>query len=553
MSLRPQAIPPIPEETARIAHAIFPDGNVYMRMRDQLGTLHQDQDFTELFPKEGQPAQAPWLLALVTVMQYVEGLTDRQAADAVRTRIDWKYALSLDLTDTGFDFSLLCKFRSRLLAHGAEERLLEIMLGQFRAQGWLKARGKLRTDSTHVLAAIRTLNRLEVVGETLRHALGVLAEVAPEWLRTQMAPEWGLRYRMRFSDFRLPKGTNERVALAQTIGADGAHLLQAVYACTALPWLRDLPAVQTLRRVWVQQYHANEHAPAFRADHELPPAALLINSPYDIEARYSKKRSSSWTGYKVHFTETCDPDKPHLVIQVTATTATTPDRAIIEGIHTQLAQRDLLPGQHLVDSGYVDTDTLLEAELDHQIELLGPVPVDVSWQTRDPDHFDLSHFHLDWENQTACCPAGCTSRSWAFSTDQSGKAVIHVKFTRADCHACPLRSHCTRSQARILTLRPNQQAYQTLQAARQRQQTPAFRKKYAKRAGVEGTMAQGVRVCEIRQARYIGLNKLRLQALLTATALNLIRACAWLAEGTHAGTPTSRFAKLVTSLQQTAA
>lgn len=141
MSLKPQAIPPIPKETARIAQAIFPEGNVYMRMRDQLGTLYQDQDFTELFPKEGQPAQAPWLLALVTVMQYVEGLTDRQAADAVRTRIDWKYALSLDLTDTGFDFSLLSEFRSRRLSHGAEERLLEIMLEQFRAQGWRHPRG----------------------------------------------------------------------------------------------------------------------------------------------------------------------------------------------------------------------------------------------------------------------------------------------------------------------------------------------------------------------------------------------------------------------------
>lgn len=292
---------------------------------------------------------------------------------------------------------------------------------------------------------------------------------------------------------------------------------------------------------------------AFRGDHELPPAALLINSPYDVEARYSKKRTTSWTGYKVHFTETCDPGEPHLVIQATATTATTADGAIIDGIHTQLARRDLLPGQHLVDSAYVDTDTLLEAELHHQVDLFGPVPADVSWQTREPDHFDLTHFRLDWDNQTACCPAGCTSRSWGFSTDQSGKAVMQVKFARAACQACPLRPHCTRSQARILTLRPNQQAYQALQAARQRQQTPEFRKLYAKRAGVEGTIAQGVRVWDIRQARYIGLNKLRLQALLTATALNLIRVGAWLAEGTHAGTPTSRFAKLVTSLQQAAA
>jgi transposase len=105
MSLHPQVIPSIPDETARVAHAIFPKGNVYMHMRDELGTIYQDQDFADLFPQRGQAAEAPWRLALVTVIQYAEGLTDRQAADAVRTRIDVKYALSLDLTDVGFDFS----------------------------------------------------------------------------------------------------------------------------------------------------------------------------------------------------------------------------------------------------------------------------------------------------------------------------------------------------------------------------------------------------------------------------------------------------------------
>jgi transposase len=104
MSLHPQTIPAIPEETARVAHAVLPQGNAYMQMRDELGTMYQDQDFLDLFPSRGQPAQEPWRLAVITIMQYAEGLTDRQAADAVRTRIDWKYALSLGLTDPGFDF-----------------------------------------------------------------------------------------------------------------------------------------------------------------------------------------------------------------------------------------------------------------------------------------------------------------------------------------------------------------------------------------------------------------------------------------------------------------
>jgi transposase len=167
--MHPEPIPTIPEETIRIAHSVLPKGNVWMQMRDELGTLYADEDFADLFPSRGQPAEAPWRLALVTIMQYAEGLTDRQAADAVRTRIDWKYLLSLELTDAGFDFSVLSEFRGRLLAQGAERRLFDVLLEHCRKRGWIKARGKQRTDSTHVLAAIRTLRRLECVGETMRH------------------------------------------------------------------------------------------------------------------------------------------------------------------------------------------------------------------------------------------------------------------------------------------------------------------------------------------------------------------------------------------------
>jgi transposase len=186
MSLHPQPIPAIPEETIRVAHAVLPQGNVWMQMRDELGTLYEDQDFADLFPSRGQPAEAPWRLALVTVMHYGEGPTDRQAADAGRTRIDWKYVLSLELIDIGFDCSVLSEFRGRLLAHEAARRLFERLLSLCCERGRIKAGGKQRTDSTHVLAAVRTLRRLECVGETMRHALGVLSEVAPEWLLEHM-------------------------------------------------------------------------------------------------------------------------------------------------------------------------------------------------------------------------------------------------------------------------------------------------------------------------------------------------------------------------------
>src|ERR1700730_5422173 len=163
MSLQAQPIAEIPAETVRVARAVFRKGNVYMKWRRDMGTLYSDADFADLFPAVGQPALAAWQLALVSVMQFAENLSDRQAADAVRSRIDWKYALSLELTDEGFDFSVLSEFRQRLLEHEAGERLLNTMLEQFMQAGLLSGGGKQRTDSTHVLASVRDLNRLEQV------------------------------------------------------------------------------------------------------------------------------------------------------------------------------------------------------------------------------------------------------------------------------------------------------------------------------------------------------------------------------------------------------
>jgi transposase len=159
-----------------------------------------------VFSWRGQPAETPWRLALVTILQYAEGLSDRQAADAVRGRIDWKYALSLALTDPGFDSSVLSEFRTRLVTGGMEQALLDQMLVQFREHKLLTARGRQRTDSTYVLAAVRTLNRLERAGETLRHALNSLATVAPDWLRERSQPEWIDRYSRRVDDYHLPDG-----------------------------------------------------------------------------------------------------------------------------------------------------------------------------------------------------------------------------------------------------------------------------------------------------------------------------------------------------------
>jgi len=454
---------------------------------------------------------------------------------------------------SGLPNSVLCEFRSRLLANGAERRLFDLLLKHFRERGWIKAGGKQRTDSTHVLAAIRTLRRLECVGETMRHALNVLAEVAPDWLLEQMDPQWAERYRRRFSDFRLPKEATARVSLAETIGMDGRILLEKVYASTSPAWLQELDAIDTLRCVWIQHYHASAQGTPWRTDQELPPSALLITSPYDVEARYSRKKSTVWTGYKVHFTETCETDEPHFIVEVTTTAATTPDGEVMGELHEQLAEHELLPDQHLVDMGYVDADVLAESQSRYEVEVLGPVPPDVSWQAKEALGFDHSQFSIDWQAHQVTCPTSQTSQSWGIIADRHGKPVIRVRFPQAVCQACPFHAQCTHSPARVLILQPNEQAYRALHEARARELTPAFRTIYAKRAGVEGTIAQAVRTCEMRRARYIGSKKLRLQAFLTATAMNVLRACAWIAGDIHASTPTSRFAKLIASAKSAAA
>ena len=548
MSLQPHEITPVPEETARVARAAFPAGTRYLRLRDDVGTIYTDERFAPLFPTHGQPAETPWRLALVTVLQFAEGLPDRQAADAVRARLDWKYLLGLELTDAGFHYSVLSEFRNRLVQGGAEHLLLEALLERCKALGLVKARGKQRTDSTGVLAAVRALNRLECVGETLRHALNTLAVVVPEWLQAQVVPAWYERYSRRIEDARLPTAQTERDALAATIGADGVHLLTTIYDPAAPAWLRDVPAVQILRQMWVHYFYAPSTSTGLmrlRDPKDMPPGALTLESPYDPDARFHTKRTTSWTGYIVHLTETCDDDTPHLITHVATTPATTADVAMTPQIQEDLAARDLLPAEHLVDAGYVSSQHLVTSAARHGIDLVGPAPQDTSWQARAAQGLDVAHFAIDWDAHTVTCPQGKMSRYWGTGTTEHGHPFHQVIFHEADCLACPRRPQCTRSatRPRQLALRPRAE-HVALQAARRRQSTSAFTDHYNARAGIEGTMAQGVQACGVRQARYRGLPKTRLQHVATGVAISLQRLDDWWTATPRAPTRLSRFAAL---------
>jgi transposase len=535
----------VPEETARVARAAFPKGNVYMQMHEELGALYTDEMFAGLFPTRGQPAESPARLALVLVMQFAENLTDRQAADAVRSRIDWKYALGLDLTDPGFDYSILSEFRQRLLSKGDEQQLFEAMLTRFKEKGLLKGRGQQRTDSTHILAAVRSLNRLELVGRTLQQALNTVAQHAPEWIQTHIPPDWFDRYRRQLDDYRLPKGATERQTLATTIGNDGIYLLEKVEQEDAVAELRSHAALEMLRQVWEQQYEIEKGQARWREMKELLPSAKRIASPHDGEARYSTKRSVTWVGYKAHLSETCDEHYPNLITHVETTLSTTDDIKALPTIHQELAKRDHLPSSHLVDTAYGSAETLVESQTQYGIKLVCPVPPDNSWQAHEVGALDLGQFTIDWEAQRVMCPQGKASEHWSAGMGPRGRPTIQVQFRQADCRMCSARPHCTRSKlgARELTLHPRV-AHEALLQARQRQQTAAFKAVYAQRAGVEGTMSQAAAARGMRRSRYIGLAKTHLQHLLTAAAINLTRVVAWWWEKPRAKTRRAPFAAL---------
>jgi transposase len=521
----------IPEETIRVARAAFPKGNVFMRMHDELGPLYRNPQFAALFSPTGQPAEDPARLALVLVMQFAEGLSDRQAADAVRGRIDWKYALALELTDPGFDASILSEFRTRLLQGEAEHLVLETLLTLLHERGLLKARGTQRTDSPHILAAIRTLNRLELVGETMRFALNRLAVVAPAWLRAQMQPAWPERYEARVENYRLPKTDTERQRLAALIGADGFALLQTAYAPDAPAEVRTAPAVEVLRQIWIQQYYSPEDLPRWRQDRDVPPAAQLIHSPYDLEARYSIKRGMAWVGDKAHLTETCDDETPHVITHVETTPATTPDDNRLETIHPALAAKGLLPHAHLVDCGYTDAVTLVTSTQEYGVTVIGPVAAAPSGQAREGTGFDNAAFTINWEAHTATCPRGKQSRQWQPDQDVTGQDVIQIRFAKKDCQACVARPACTRAKTEPRTLTVRTQVYhEALQAARHHQTTAEFKEHYAARAGIEGTLSQAVRAFDMRRSRYIGLAKTHLQHILSAGAINVVRVMAWVTD-----------------------
>jgi transposase len=583
--MQPAAWPePDPQIAAAIA-AKYPGKRprpLTVQIRDRLGEWLGDEQFAVVFGTRGRPGWSPSRLALVTALQRAEDLTDRLAAEAVRTRIDWQYLLGLGLDDPGFDHSVLPEFRAKVAEGGLEQVALDALLERLAAGGLVKAGGKQRTDSTHVVAAVAALNRLALAGESVRAALEALTAAHPDWVAERVCvSDWVRRYGTPMTSWRPPASKARQDELAIAYARDGYALLEAVYDSSSPAWLGQVPAVDVLRRVLLQNYtraiRPDGREVIRRREKEpdgdgLPPGHRRIASPYDTDARWAAKREELWLGYKLHVTETCDDPPPcschpaagsagagarghdagcahlvfpNLITHVATTAATVADNQMTGVINDGLAAKDLAPGRRYADSGYLSAALVVAEAARHGIALIGPLLADTSAQARAGNGYARADFTIDYDTQTVTCPQGKTAATWTPCT-QHGKDAIVATFSPGDCGPCPARSHCTSGKRRQLSLQPRALA-EAQAAARTAETQIPFHADYARRAGVEGTMHQAASH-GARRARYRGLPKTRLDHAYMACALNLLRL-----EAYWTGTPldrqrTSHLARLELSL-----
>src|SRR4051812_35093352 len=529
MSIRPRLGVEVPELTARVARASNPAGTTAMWVRDRLDGLRADEDFAGWYPRDGRPGISPAQLATVSVLQFLLDLSDRDAAEAVRCRIDFKYALGLELGDPGFHFSVLGDFRDRLAEDGRADRLLDLALARLKEAGLVHERTTQRTDSTHVLAAVRDLTRLELITEAVRAALEEVADTSPHLLDELVDEDWGRRYGR---PVRLGKNPTKPKTRILATGNDAVRLLEHLYRHRADR--TSGPRIQALRQTMVQNYHrdAAGHLRWRTAETEggpgLPPSSRAVVSPYDTSARYARHgHIISWKGFSAHLTETCAPDGPNVIADVATSAATTHDSQVLPGIHTRLSRRGLLPAEHLVDAGYTSLPHLDQAPREHQVPVSGPLRSNPTRQHRRDEGFARDDFHIDYDRRQVTCPQGQVSQGWhgPYPTSSPTAApLIVARFTKGQCQPCPARTQCTTSRESTRTVGFPPQELRDLQLrVRTEQQTPEWKTRYAVRSGVEGTVNEFAHGYGMRRCRYRGQGKAHIQHVLTAIAVNIER------------------------------
>jgi len=514
MSMQTPFAAEIPKETRRLVEPLLAADSVYRLVGNEIDQIVSDEDFLDMYATEGRPAVNPVVLALVSIFQFLEKLPDRAAADAVVMRLDWKYGLRQELTWTGFHYSDLCNFRKRLLEHGREWVVFERLVAYLRERGYIKGRGKQRTDATKILGYVARLSRLEVVWETIRLALGALVRTDASWVGKYVPISFVDTYSQRRWDFRVGKAKIQQ--RMREAGQEGYWLLEQVEGHGS-DELKVLVEIEQLRRVLEEQFTRGE-------DGKIPPRPRqqakgdVITTPHDPEVRYGYKGGQGWVGYKLQVTETADKGS-RFITDVEIVPAMRQDNQCLAAVQDRLVERGIPPGKQYVDQAYMSGYHIADS-LSKGIDLRGYVR---EGNLSKPEGFRLRDFEIDIEQRQAICPAGKKQAKWVRAKPGVNNLIAyHVQFG-PQCQLCPYFGPdlCTdKPNGRHLGINAH---HDLIQARRLETETEAFRQEMHIRAGIEGTVSEMVRSHGLRRSRYRGTRKNQLQALFGAAAVNLKR------------------------------
>jgi len=457
-----------------------------------------DAQFTDLYREGGRYPISPRMLACISILQFMQPVSDRQAVENTIMRRDWRIALGLTPDYDGFDPSVLCNFRKRLLAHGKAAELFQTVLQRVQALGLLKGTRKVRVDATILLADVAVLSRCDMISEAMRIVLRELPYMRPK-----------IRRRAEYRSLHERYG--EEIWLGRSEGGDERLKRLAVDAKRVLRLCGPYPVKgrETLERILEENFtFSDADEPTPKPPDALPPGHIA--TPHEPDAEIGKQRDKLWTGDKVHVVETTHSGEPGFLLDVIHTGPRAEDSTMLESILQRLKFIAPQVTTVLADSGYASAaNSGLAGALGY--DLISPPRVNNS-----KGIIPASAFELDFRRRKARCPEGHESSSWFVGRR------LKIKFPRAVCAACPRRSECTTSpsEPRTLTLSPHSQQ---LMADRKRAARADFGALYSQRAGIEATISHLVRDCGLRRSRYRGSPKRALHAWLSATALNVRR------------------------------
>ena len=498
-------------DTDFLVKDLLKEKDICYTLKNEIAPLIKDTDFSDMYSNKGRIPISPKILLLTTIMQFLERLPDRAAADNLRFRLDWKIAFSLPIEFEGIHPTTLVYFRDRLEENEKASIVFDKILEHLKETGLVKKNKKQRIDSTHIIGNVRELSRIELLHETLR------LFVRKSFKHFTNPNENILNLNAYYSEKISVKGISNAQKDKMISEAGLAMKSFIIYADlpTTNQIIHDEESFNTLKTVFEQNFtdsdNSLENEPKLK---KIATGKGHICSPHDTDARYANKGGKGWSGYKAQIVETINEDKEdvNFITHIEANEATDYDGHPVQNIIDELADKEVEPNELYGDTHYNTTDNIKKLKKERDIDLKGTVAPDTRKKTK-----SRKGFRVDYKEKKVICPEGVTSRRF----NDSRKNYISATFPKDKCNICERKNICNpEKRGKQFVERKNKEF---LNQRRKEMKTKEFKEDMYKRNGIEGTISGLVRGQSFRRARFRGKSKMNLQAKFTGAAANVSR------------------------------